>query len=85
MAALMAGSIVGSDEMGKGIMGKQERRASTIAAIGPEGQKLVPRHIEIENVEKADGSESWVAMTAIGNYRCTVITGRSDATCSKMN
>jgi hypothetical protein len=85
VAALAAGQFVAADEFVKGGMGKAERRASTIAAIGPEGQNLVARHIEIENVDKANGSESWTAITAIGNYRCSVVTGRSDATCTKLS
>jgi hypothetical protein len=34
VAALAAGSFVASDEMGKDIIGKGERRQGTIAALG---------------------------------------------------
>ena len=82
MAAL---GYVAADEMSKGVMGKAERRQATLAALGSAGKDLVPRHIEIEDVKKENGSESWTAETVIGNYRCTVMTGRSDAACSKIN
>lgn len=80
-----AGSFLGADEMAKGMMGKQERREATISSLGPAGKDLVPRYIEIEDVEKENGTESWTAETVIGDYRCTVATGRSDATCSKID
>lgn len=83
-AVLGAGSFIGVDEMGKGAMGKAERRQATIAALGSAGKDLVARHIEIEDVKKDNGMESWTAETVIGNYRCSVATGRSDATCSKI-
>lgn len=82
--ALGAASILGADEAAKGTLGKAERRSATIAALGEEGQNLVARHIEIEDVQKTDGQESWTAETVIGNYRCTVLSGRSDATCTKL-
>lgn len=83
-AVLTGGSIVGGDEVVKGLQGKAERREATIAALGSAGKNLLPRHIEIEDVKKEDGKESWTAETVIGNYRCTVLSGRNDATCSKL-
>ncbi|MEQ5787563.1 hypothetical protein J3454_06620 [Erythrobacter sp. NFXS35] len=82
--ALMGASFLGADEMGKGVMGKGERRAATIVALGEDGNDLLPRYIEIEDVQKADGVESWTAETVIGNYRCTARTGTIDATCTKI-
>jgi len=81
---LAAGAFVAADEIVKGGMGKAERRAATLAALGDEGKDLIPRYIEIEDVDKEDGRESWTAETVIGNYRCTVMSGRSDATCTKI-
>lgn len=81
---LAAAAFVGADEMAKGSMGKAERRSMTIEALGNDGKDLIPRYIEIEDVQKEDGQESWRAETPKGDYRCIAKTGISKATCTKI-
>jgi hypothetical protein len=75
------GGILAENEIRNGFLSQEERRLATFEAIGDADLSI--RHIKIKDVEREDGLQSWTAETANGVYNCSVMTGRTDATCSK--